>query len=731
VQSSCDSVTNSVTLPALLVGHDRLADAAVARVQDVIEGAGLQIVTRFSTDDTFDAGDLTPALRETGADDPFPIVHIVGPIEDPSLTTVDRGPDPTQALVDSIRGVQNSIADRFPGKRRLDLWVIHTVGQVIDDVEHEFIAALAATFSDGLKGIVVSASTTKSSVVHDDDEQAGFAADLGLLIVGSDMGRQLGDSGIIAWVAGANSVRYSRRDLARRLAAERGIVVLNGNLLAPPRASDPSFKSGQSWVEKLDLLNNTERLRLLDSGAGGTLLQRVHLGGIEWDKVPVTSWVDALTTNQTVRALTQLDDIDRVIDLSATERIEGLKRSLVAHTQDMIVSTERIEAALATAAGARVNLEQLVDQLEDAASSVDPDSVAADRAKLRRMSRWLPFGPAVALRTFAFATAVLLFVASITDRVGWGALSRVGEPWGRFAGIATLVVCYVLYQRRIAGMLRVRDRLAATLERQLAELVEAKVVAARRRILTELCEWIGQRPSWLDDDTPSERPDVAPDLSAWFAWVIVELRQASVILANTSGAADDSSHVRPALSRYVLDLPVNPATQGGLRSNGGESPSIDVTVKELVSQLPQAYDVGLGLSEVSGLDSVVIDLLAGTTTESSLDGELASLLRADDTSRKAARRVLEFDTTPVVGVDNAGDGESLRHFLAIEGGTEGSAYRTLFVDESAPDGGTHRVSSMLGKVIDVGIPGLAVMGHFYSLDSLATGISDARTEDPT
>jgi len=710
-------VTVAATLPALLVSHDQLADVAVARVQAVIEGAGRKIVTKLSTDNGFDPNVLGSALHESGADDPFQIVHIVGPLKDPSLSIADRGDNPIATLVSAIGSVQDAIVDRWPGKRRRDLWVIHTVGQIIDDVERDFINTVTTTFASDLCGFVVSASTTKASVVHDDDEQAGFAADLALLLVGSGIGQDLKDSGITTWVAGANSVRYSRRDHRRQLATDQGVLFLEKHLLATPPANDPSFKMGQSWVERLELLDDAERRRIIEAGAGETLLQRVDLGDIDWNSVPLTSWVDALTTQQTVRALTQLDDIDRVIDRAVEQRVETLKRSLVSLARDQVVSTERLEAAIATAQGARVNLEQLGNQLDDAPSTVDVAAIASDRAKLRRMARWMPFGPAVALRTFGFALAVLLVVASATDGTSWGTLSWVGEPWGRVFGIVTLVVCFVLYQRRVAAMLRVRDRLTSTLERQLTELVEARVVAARHRTLNDLCAWIGERPEWLDTGEPPERPEVAPDLSAWFAWVIVEFRRATGLLGGVRDEGNDRSAAHSVQSRYVLDLPEASTDHDGARVSDDRPHSADVLVKELVGHLPQAYDVGLALGEVSGLQHVVIELLAGSD-EVPAKGQLASFLRVDKSSCAAARRVLEADTTPVLALDNAGHGQGLHHFLAIEGGKDGPAYRTLFGENAEIDSSIRRVSPMLERVVDVDIPGVAVMGHLFSLGSI-------------
>jgi hypothetical protein len=83
----------------------------------------------------------------------------------------------------------------------------------------------------------------------------------------------------------------------------------------------------------------------------------------------------------------------------------------------------------------------------------------------------------------------------------------------------------------------------------------------------------------------------------------------------------------------------------------------------------------------------------------------------------------------VIEWDNAGHAQGLHHFLAVEGGEDGPAYRTLFDGSVEVDSTIRRVTPMLARVIDVDIPGVAVMGHLYSLGASTTPGSDNQTPE--
>lgn len=709
-------------LPALLVAHDGLGAAAVGRVRWVVEGTGASIVGCAASEFT---GDLVePALAEVGAYDAFLVVHVVGPLQDPDLEIADHGGDPVDVLTSALTSVHQTLRERFPGKQRIDQWVIHMVGQVVDEPEGRFIERVAGSDEVGLRGIIVSASATHASVTHDADEQACFAADVTLALIGSDLERHLADAEPLAWIGGSTSLTYAAQRVGEAISAHHGLRLLEEYLLADSPAGDPAFDLGEHWVEDLDLPGPKERDILLASPSGGSLLSRVRMDEIDWDHVPIISWSDVLTTQQTLLATQELGTVREVIESNRRKRLEELKQSVIGRTFEELESAVRFESAIAFDRGVQTGLEKAMQAIPEPIRRVDPDLVERDRSKLRKFTRWLPFGPAVALRLFAAALGALVVVGALTGPSDLPVLEHFTKPWGRVAALAILVVGFLLYQRRLKTTLKIRDRLNEALEQQLVDTVEQWVADARRQLLVELRSWIGTRPEWLDSDTSPERPDEARTLIEWFGWLIHESRRSREDLRVRAKERRDPAGLK---SRYAVDLPL------------ADLLSTSELAEQLLPDTPEPRDGARSLvllirpeCQPDALRVLSKDELEPFWTRWLLNRlgpqlwpDLGALLVDRPTIRNAARRAIEGNTTPaIVAADNA-PSVGTRHYLALPGGEAGAAFRNLFSPDIEPSEiPARRVSDSLTAVVDTRIPDLALMVHLYALDLDAEPGSD-------
>lgn len=126
--------------------------------------------------------------------------------------------------------------------------MIHAVGQVVDESETRFIERIAKNTNAGLRGLVVSASATHASVTHDDDEQAGFAADIAMALIGSDVEHYLANSEPTAWIAGTTSLAYSAARMSESISAFHALRILEDHLLADSPPGDPALDIGEQWL---------------------------------------------------------------------------------------------------------------------------------------------------------------------------------------------------------------------------------------------------------------------------------------------------------------------------------------------------------------------------------------------------------------------------------------------------------------------------------------------------
>lgn len=701
-------------LPALLVAHDPLGEAAIGRARWVIEGAGDAIVGCTAAE--FTGALAEGALKEVGAYDAFLVIHVVGPLEDPGLSVTERGDDPIESLIGALASVHASLRQRFPGKQRIDQWVIHTVGQVVDDSERRFIERVSHSADAGLRGVIVSASATHASVTHDDDEQACFAADIALALIGSDLEGHLADAAPMAWVGGATSLTYAGVRVGEAISAHHGLRVLEEHLLTESPAGDPAFDMGEHWVEDLDLPGPQERELLLASTTGGSLLTRVRMDEIDWDTVPITSWSDVLTTRQMLLATQELGTIQDVIESNRRKRVEELKASVIARSFEELESAIRFESAITFDQGVQAGLEKAVQAIPEPARGVDPDLVERDRTKLRRFTRWLPFGPAVALRLFAAALGALVVVSARTGPSDLPVLESLTKPWGRVSALAILLLGFVLYQRRLKTTLKVRDRLNAALEQQLVDTVEQWVADARRQALVELRAWIGPRPPWLASGPVPDRPAEADTLVEWFAWLVHESRLSRDDLRTRAADRRDPSGVA---SRYAVDIPLASllSTEELAEQLLPHPPEPSEGARSLVVLIrPECQPEALRVLSKAQLEPMWIRWLANRLGPQ-LWQDLGALLTDRPSIRDAARRTIEANTTPALSTADNAPSIGTRHYLALPGGTSGSAYRHLFSSDIEPGAiPAHRVSDSLTDVLDIRIPDVALMVHLYALD---------------
>lgn len=714
-------------LPGLLVAHDPLGEAAADRVRWVIEGAGDTIVGCNAADFTATIAEV--ALKEVGAYDSFLVIHVIGPLEDPGLEVFDRGADPVDALLTALSSVHESLRQRFPGQQRIDQWVIHTVGQVIDESEHQFIEQVARSADAGLRGVIVSASATHVSVTHDDAEQACFAADIALALLGSDMERYLAEAAPIAWVGGAASLTYAGVRVGEAISAYHGLRLLEEHLLTDSPAGDPAFDLGEQWVEDLDLPGARERDLLLASAKGGSLLTGIRMEGIDWETVPITSWSDVLTTHQMLLVSQGLDEIRKVIEANRLKRVEELKASIIAHSFEELESSIRFESAITFDRGVLVGLEKAAQAIPEASRGVDPDLVDRDRAKLRRFTRWLPFGPAVALRLFAAALGALVVVSARTGPSDLPVLGTFTKPWGRVAALVVLLVGFLLYQRRLKTTLKVRDRLNAALEQQLVDTVEQCVVDARLQALMELRAWIGTRPDWLDEGAVPTRPEEAATLVEWFAWLVHESRLSRDRLRARVADRRDLSGVR---SRYAVDIPLTDllSTEELAEQLLPNPPEPREGARNLVVLIrPVCQADALRVLSKDELEPMWIRWL-GNRLGPQLWQDLGALLTERPSIRDAARRTIEANTTPALATRDNAPSVGTRHYLALPGGRTGSAYLQLFSSDIESGAiPAQRVSDSLTGVLDIRIPDVALMVHLYALD-LDESPSEATDANP-
>lgn len=672
--------------------------------------------------------DVAFGAGEVGAYDPFLIIHLVGPLEDPHLVP-ETGGTSADAIIAGVAHVMGAVTKRFPGHHDLRYWIVHMVGQVLDPPEREFLTRALDKASPGLRGVVLSTTASHARVGVDRDEQAGFAADAALVLAASALEGELHEADPVVWAVGVSSVTYARKRLALALAHRRMVRILDEHLLGMPGSAEPAYELGQRWVaDSEDLRQASARELLIASPAGGSLLAHVRIGVIDWDRIPLTSWADVLTSTQRMLGVTQTPMIRDRIAEARQEWLHGLKEQLLTAAMNELADSARLESVLRFLAGVRAALDQMRSGTVDARPSADPGRVVADTKLLRRFARTLPYGSAVAARLLAVVVGVLIFLAARFDGNDPSVLAALDQPWARIGASAVLLTGFVLYQRRLAATLRVRDRLGLLLERQLVDRVERLIADAYRSTISELVDWIGMRPEWLDEPAGSDTSMTAGTLCEWYAAVALHTR---AIRAEMPGDAEhrESGSGAPPASVFALRIPdsLQILTEPVAREVFNDPMPDSDAVKRIAAWLAARCDVDT-LAPVSReeLHHFYSELLRGEE-DRRIWADLEALLAARPDLCAAARKVLEMNSTPGL-VD--GSGSTLpRHVLAISGGPEnrglplifGDGNRELGVDDSSREISGHRV-----RVIDLAVPNMVMMIHLYPMDEVVEGGASGR-----
>jgi len=670
-------------IAAVLVSHDELARSGAHRAQWIAEGAGAALVVLEA--DSFVVDALEPVFRVVGAYTPFVVVHLVGQFDDPGGGTRSDEDDPGARCVVRIGEIHTEIKERFPGHHDLRHWVVHMVGQQIDHSEKTFVQRLIDDCTPRVRGVVLAATSTVDAALLTNAEGAGFAADVALLLaVSDDLEHLLARERSACWAVGVSSAVYGRQRLARAVATFSAVRCLDESLAAPPRPGDPSFELGKGWVKRQALLE-PDRIRndLLAGPTGGTILSALRMGPIEWSEVPLESWADVLRSRQQLLVLHELPVARRRVEQNRVQWLARLHEEVWRADLDVLEERSRYESVLQFNQG-------IVRQLAEADETVDAepvgptdDDIRIDFDKLRDHARKLPFGPAAALRIFAFVLGVLVVVGAFlgdTDLVG---LRLLEEPWARVAAVAVLVFAFIRYQARLIALIRIRDRLLRSLQQQLEVAVQHARAQATRQTLGELRRWVGGRPEWLDGHPPDIVPEASQTLSEWWAWVLERSRRIrDDLLAQAVERADPSG----IESRYTLDVPtaadmatadIDRRVREGLQHRNAETPTPAVIAKALAIGLrAQGRPEDFRVLTDDHLGALYGGLL-GPTIADELWPSLTDLLRdRPATTFAQVARVLTSDTTPalpparppshILVVSEAGDLEPL-----IQGGGGG------------------------------------------------------------
>ena len=688
--------------PALLIAHDAGGEVSLRRVEQ-LQPPGDASTVGLPTQD-FDIGAVEPLLSDVGADDPFLVLHLVGPRDTADDEDLAR-------LVEEIEGIHNKIRERHPGLRVLRPWVVHAVGRKIDDSETSLIGKLLSIAS--LRGVLVTATSSSASVSHNDRDQATFSADAATLLRVIELESQLATDPPSTWAFGVASVSYSAARLGQALSALHSSRMIGDHLLAKGKARDPAHDLGEDFIVGLDLGGDHEGVRLLSAPRGGTLLARIRMDDISFDGIPVTSWADAITTRHDILALRELPFILDRIDENAQDRLDELRDDAARATLDDLEKSHSLESAMRYCEGMRRGVESVLADLRGRRVPSGVDQTIADREKLRRLLRWLPFGPAVAMRLAALAILVLVVMAGLTGPRPGVVPDVTASRYPLGATATVLLLGGFLYFRRLRRTVRVRDRLAKGLEKLLERDVEEQVLEERIETLTRLRDWIGPRPEWWSTGpVPDQVPHRATTLSEWLAWLRHHTQAVKTLLDQRAASRD-----LPGLGStpYAVDVPAPEELTTDELSHQllDDPPTPKDGMRAMVLAL--RVDVDGRRLPVFGPEDLA-DRWSHWLEDKEIESawpDLTALISENPSVATRARRVLETDVTPAL--DHA---EPLvMHYLAVPGGEGGTLERAI-LDED--DNKVERtVSRRLTGIFEMPIPSFVAMVNLYRLQFAA------------
>jgi len=372
-------------IPLVCVTHQG-GESVLARVEWIAQVSDWNAVTCIA--EAFEPAMIETLASGIGAGQPLLVVHVA------ELGDMAPGAEAREVstIGEARRRLDAEISAAFPA---VDVrsWAIVMTGHRIE--EELGLAALLSTIG---RGVLVTAAATADSVRHEAPDEAAFAANLVTVLASSELEGELAGRESV-WFATASSVVFSLLDLKRAVAARW----LRDRLdeLCSEVGVDEAFEIGESYTIEFGLEKDAAVERLLDSGAGGSLQDRVRFRTIDLDEVPIEGWSDVILGQFDLITVNALPIVREQIQMNAEERLEDLKDTIRRRLLQELQETGKVASPVAMCRGIYAALDRALLQLADRTPSSDELDVAEDRRKLRDFARWMPFGPAVGLRLLA------------------------------------------------------------------------------------------------------------------------------------------------------------------------------------------------------------------------------------------------------------------------------------------------------------------------------------------
>ena len=684
-----------MSTPALVIGYGGASIEPLMRIRWLAQEMEWPLYAEQH--DEFSDESAEVVAKHVGQGGPLLLIHLIrfdDRLPDPSDPSDDRQ---MVSALEGANGHAERLARAYPG---VDLrqWAVVLTGRTIDPSE----AMLLASLADSMRGVLVTAASTSTSVAHPPEVESAFGADLVILLGLSDLEAQIAEVGGV-WICGVSSVGYSADRLRLSVAASRA-AEMAARLLEAEDAGGTEL--GEQWLEDRELDVETAWLGLLDSPAGGSLLSRVRFGDLDFRGIPVGSWTDAILSRHDMAVVGDISIITERVRAAADVRLCELRTATVAMTLSELETTKRIIETMAFCDGVALALGRAIDTVERAAKPNVDREIDEDRRKLRGLLKWLPYGPAVAVRLLIAALFVLL-IGAVAAGSRTVPVNVLLSPWPAAAAGAVLVLGASIYGRRLRRTVRVRDRLAKNLEHQLVDRVHEIARAAHLDMLHRLSRWLGSQPPWWPDEPDAEIPETASSVVEWLAWTYVVLDRTNDELVQRS----EHRTIRGVgTTEFAIDVPTTDAIRTDSLAPALDEDSMGGAVREFI-----AFVLPLLSREPPVVPTE--DLLLDETT-TALDTEfeapwrnLEGILADNAVVAREARSVLQADLTPT-----GGDSPEVLHYLIVPGGREGGVAQRLLPrhDDVAPG-----VLVQLTDVRPTSVPSFAAMVHLYRLEVAA------------
>ena len=518
--------------PTLAIGHGSGVADVLARIETLARRSDWTLTTLLSSE--FSIAEIAPVVVAVGQNDPMLLLHVIGSGDGNGAAQLDP-------IVNAIAEIRRQILDDYPAAT-LHEWAIVLTGRRLDPAERDLLATLAMS----LRGVAVTASSTSETLEHTTSDERAFAADLGAVLAATTLEREMGDARSV-WMCSVGSVSYSPARLALAGAAAQVTAVIDE--LSSPGEPDPNHDMGAIWIDDFALVEPGAAEALLGAPTGGSLVARIRFGGIDFAKLPVEDWTDAIVTRHDMAALTEIPYITDRIHRNRHHGLDDLRTAVLRRTFEELEDTANIATARAFCDGMRTALDQVSGALEKTRPPTHDDSTVEDRVMLHNLLRWLPFGPAVATRLVMMALFVLIMVATLSD-TGAVPIDLTASRWPLSAAGVVVTVGAGLYGRRLRRTIRVRNRLAHGLEQRLVRIVEQTALEAHIEMVKSLSSWIGRDPT--RDPLQPELPTRASTVTEWLALLATQSDRARPELTRRSR---DRCFRELGATPYAVDLP--------------------------------------------------------------------------------------------------------------------------------------------------------------------------------